>query len=207
MPSPGWDGVERRSGAVAMTAGLVLAAGAGTRFGPEGKLLSKLDGRPVLEWSVAALCGVAELTRVVVVLGFRAEDILARVALGRAEPVRCEDWADGQSASLRCGLVALDGAERVIVTLGDQPRLTPRVISLFLDEAAGTRAVYAGRPGHPVLLGPEQVAAAMSVDGDVGARDLLRGGPVIEVGHICSGRDVDTLEDLEALRHEARAII
>jgi len=207
MSSPGWDGVERRSGAVAMTAGLVLAAGAGTRFGPEGKLLSKLDGRPVLEWSVAALCGVAELTRVVVVLGFRAEDILARVALGRAEPVRCEDWADGQSASLRRGLVALDGAERVIVTLGDQPRLTPRVISLFLDEAAGTRAVYAGRPGHPVLLGPEQVAAAMSVDGDVGARDLLRGGPVIEVGHICSGRDVDTLEDLEALRHEARAII
>ncbi len=207
MPSPGWDGVERRSGAVATTAGLVLAAGAGTRFGPEGKLLSKLDGRPVLEWSVAALCGVAELTRVVVVLGFRAEDILARVALGRAEPVRCEAWADGQSASLRCGLAALDGAERVIVTLGDQPRLTPRVISLFLDAAAGTRAVYAGRPGHPVVLGPEQVAAAMSVDGDVGARDLLRGGPVIEVGHICSGRDVDTLEDLEALRHEARAII
>ncbi len=207
MPSPGWDGVERRSGAVAMTAGLVLAAGAGTRFGPEGKLLSKLDGRPVLEWSVEALCGVVELTRVVVVLGFRAEDVLARVALGRAEPVRCEDWADGQSASLRCGLAALDGAERVIVTLGDQPRLTPRVISLFLDAAAGTRAVYAGRPGHPVVLGPEQVAAAMSVDGDVGARDLLRGGPVIEVGHLCSGRDVDTLEDLEALRHEARAII
>jgi len=206
MPSSGRDGVERRSGAVAM-AGLVLAAGAGTRFGSEGKLLSKLDGRPVLEWSVAACCGVAELTRVVVVLGFRAEDILARVALGRAEPVRCEDWADGQSASLRCGLAALDGAERVIVTLGDQPRLTPRVISLFLVEAAGTRAVYAGRPGHPVVLGPEQVAAAMSVDGDVGARDLLRGGPVIEVGHLCSGRDVDTLEDLEALRHEARAII
>jgi len=188
-------------------AGLVLGAGAGTRFGPEGKLLSKLDGRPVLEWSVAALCGVAELTRVVVVLGFHAEDVLARVALGRAEPVRCQDWADGQSASLRCGLAALNGAERVIVTLGDQPRLTPRVISLFLDEAAGTRAVYAGRPGHPVVLGPEQVAAAMSVDGDVGARDLLRGGPVIEVGHLCSGRDVDTLEDLEALRHEARAII
>ncbi len=188
-----------------MTAGLVLAAGAGTRFGPEGKLLSKLDGRPVLEWSVQALCGVAELTRVVVVLGFRADAVLARVALGRAEPVRCEDWGDGQSASLRCGLAALDGAERVIVTLGDQPRLTPRVISLFLDAVAGTRAVYAGRPGHPVLLGPEQVAAAMSLDGDMGARDLLRGGPEIEVGHLCSGRDVDTLEDLEALRHEARA--
>ncbi len=191
----------------ATTAGLVLAAGAGTRFGPEGKLLSKLDGRPVLEWSVAALCGVGELSRVVVVLGFRAQDIVARVPLGCAEPVLCERWADGQSASLRCGLTALAGYERVIVTLGDQPRLTPRVISMFLDQPAGTRAVYAGRPGHPVVLGTEQVAAAMSVDGDVGARDLLRGGPVIEVGHLCSGRDVDTPEDLEALRHEARAVI
>ena len=85
--------------------------------------------------------------------------------------------------------------------------MTPRVISLFLDQPGGTRAVYAGRPGHPVVLGPEQIAAARAVDGDRGARELLRGGPVIEVGHLCSGRDVDTTEDLEALRHEARAVI
>ena len=207
MSAAGWEGVERRMGTAPATAGLVLAAGAGTRFGPEGKLLAKLDGRPVLEWSVAAACGVAELSKVIVVVGFHAQEILGRVEFGRAEPVLCEDWADGQSASLRRGLRALTGSERVIVTLGDQPRMTARVISLFLDQPAGTRAVYAGRPGHPVVLGPEEVTAAMSVGGDVGARGLLRGGPVIEVGHLCSGRDVDTLEDLEALRHEARAVI
>ena len=207
MSPPGWDESERRTGTAPSTAGLVLAAGAGTRFGPEGKLLSKLDGRPVLEWAVAVACGVAELRKVVVVVGFHAQEILDQVGFGRAEPVLCEDWADGQSASLRCGLTALTGWERVIVTLGDQPRMTSRVISLFLDQPAGARAVYAGRPGHPVVLGPEEVTAAMSVGGDVGARDLVRGGPVIEVGHLCSGRDVDTLEDLEALRHEARAVI
>lgn len=207
MSAGRWDGIERRGGTAPRTAGLVLAAGAGTRFGPDGKLLSKLDGRPVLEWSVAAPCGVNELTRIVVVLGFRAADVLARVGFDRAEPVVCQDWAEGQSASLRCGLAALEGYDRVIVTLGDQPRMTPRVVSLFLDEPGGTRAAYAGRPGHPVVLGPAEIAAARAVDGDVGARDLLRGGPVIEVGHLCSGRDVDTIEDLEALRHEARAVI
>lgn len=200
-------GVKDPGATAARTAGLVLAAGAGTRFGPDGKLLSKLDGRPVLEWSVAAQCAVGELTRVVVVLGFHAAEVLERVNFGRAEPVICETWADGQSASLRSGLAALDGYERVIVTVGDQPRMTPRVVSLFLDEPGGTRAVYAGRPGHPVVLGPQEIAAAMALDGDMGARDLLRGGPVIEVGHLCSGRDVDTIEDLEALRHEARAVI
>ncbi len=201
------DGLERRADRAAATAGLVLAAGAGTRFGPEGKLLARLDGRPVLEWAVAASCRVVELTRVVVVLGFGAADLRAQVDFGRAEPVVCENWADGQSASLRCGLAALAGYERAIVTLGDQPGMTPRVVSLFLDEPGGTRAVYAGRPGHPVVLGPQEIAAAVAVNGDVGARELLHGGPVIEVGHLCSGRDVDTIEDLEALRHEARAVI
>ena len=129
----------------------------GTRFGPESKLLAKLDGRPVLEWAVPAPCGVAELQRVVVVLGHRAA--------GRPGPrwtsgaPSRSSASSGPTASRRrcgCGLEALEGLERVIVTLGDQPRMTPRVISLFLDQPGGTRAVYAGRPGHPVVLGPER---------------------------------------------------
>ena len=96
---------------------------------------------------------------------------------------------------------------RVIVTLGDAPRITPEVIALFVDAEPGTRAVYYGQPGHPVVLGPREIAALASVKGDRGARDLLRGGPVIECGELCSGRDVDTPEDLEAMRHEARAVL
>jgi len=44
------------------------------------------------------------------------------------------------------------------------------------------------------------------LEGDRGARDLLREGPVLEVGHLCSGRDVDTPDDLEEVRGEARAV-
>jgi len=32
-----------------LIAGLILAAGAGTRFGDESKLLATLDGRPLVE--------------------------------------------------------------------------------------------------------------------------------------------------------------
>jgi CTP:molybdopterin cytidylyltransferase MocA len=193
-----------------MIGGLVLAAGAGTRFGSaEGfKLLAGLDGRPVLEHAVRASCAVAALDRVVVVLGASADDVLAQVEFGRAEPVVCSDWAAGQAASLRCGLQALAGAERVIVTLGDAPLVTPAVIELFVDAEPGTRAVYHGRPGHPVVLGVREIAAALAtVTGDRGARDLLVGGATIECAELCSGRDVDTPEDLEAVRHEARAVL
>ena len=189
-----------------MIAGLVLAAGAGSRFGgADSKLLADLDGRPLVERSIAAACAVPALERVVVVFGARADDLLAAVRLGRAEAVVCSDWPRGQSASLRCGLDALDGASRVIVTLGDAPLVSARVIALFVGEPGRTRAVYDGRPGHPVVLESQQIEALRSLSGDTGARELLRGGPVIEVGHLCSDRDVDTHEDLEVVRDEARA--
>lgn len=194
-------------GAFTETAGLVLAAGGGTRFGDSPKQLADLGGRPLLQWAVSAACAVPELARVLVVLGAHAAEIRERVDFGRAEPILCSAWRSGQAASLRRGLQELDGAAKVIVTLGDAPLVSSEVIARFAVEPARTRAVYDGRPGHPVVLGPSEIAALMSLGGDGGARDLLRGGPVIEVGHLCSGRDVDTPDDLEEVRDEARAVI
>jgi molybdenum cofactor cytidylyltransferase len=181
-------------------AGLILAAGAGSRFGAHSKLLAELEGRPLLEHAVRAACGVAELERVVVVLGFCADDVLDRMRFGRAEPVICTDWSDGLSASLRCGLDALGGASKVIVTLGDQPLITSAAIARFLEEPGGARAAYRGAPGHPVVLERAQMEAVSRLGGDVGARAILRGGPLIECSGLCSGADVDTPGDLETIR-------
>lgn len=190
-----------------MIAGLILGAGEGTRFGRRSKLIARLHGRPLLEHAIRAQCSVPALERVVVVLGADAEQILDLVNLHCAEQVVCDAWRDGQSASLRCGLEELAGADKVIVTLGDQPLITPQVIARFVDEPAPARATYDGVPGHPVSLGPKELAAARGVSGDRGARELLGGARMIECGALCSGRDVDTPRDLEAIRNEARAVI
>jgi molybdenum cofactor cytidylyltransferase len=187
--------------------GLVLAAGAGTRFGDEPKQLAELAGRPLLEWAVRAQCDALVLERVVVVLGANAARIRRAVEFGRAEVVISPDWDAGQSASLRFGLAEVAGSEKVVVTLGDAPLMTSAVIERFAAEEPGTRAVYEGRPGHPVVLGSEQIAGLAKLDGDIGARKLLHGGHVIEMGNIVSGRDVDTPEDLEEIRNEARAVL
>jgi molybdenum cofactor cytidylyltransferase len=189
------------------TVGLVLAAGGGTRFGALPKQLADFNGRPLLEWAVRAQCEVSELSRVLVVLGAHADAVTAGVDFGRAETVVCAEWESGQAASLRRGLAELAGATKAVVTLGDAPLVTPAVIRLFAGALPRTRALYDGRPGHPVVLGPEQISALTSLRGDMGARHLLRGGPVIEVGYLCSGRDVDTPEDLEEVRGAARAVI
>lgn len=190
-----------------MIGGLVLAAGEGTRYAAGFKLLASIDGTTVLGRAVRAQTAVAELERVVVVLGCRSEEVLSAVDLGRAEPCVCERWPEGLSASLRCGVNALSGAERVLVTLGDVPTLNAAVVRRLLRAPDGARASYGGRPGHPVVLGPAQLRAIAGVTGDVGARAVLGDGPLIECSDLSSGRDVDTVEDLEVIRDATGAIV
>jgi molybdenum cofactor cytidylyltransferase len=186
-------------------AGLILAAGAGTRFGDAPKQLAPLGGRPLLQWAVDAQCAVdpALLDPIVVVLGAAAAEIAPAIAWGRARTVVCEEWRDGQSASLRRGLREFADAACVLVTLGDAPLVSAGVIADFArlarEDPAGlpVRATYGGRPGHPVVLGRVELDALRDARGDEGARGLLRGARTIESGHLCSGRDIDTPDDLE----------
>jgi CTP:molybdopterin cytidylyltransferase MocA len=184
-------------------AGLVLAAGAGSRFGQQ-KLLARHRDRPLLEHVVRTVVGT-RLDPVIVVLGADADRLAAAVDLQGATAVVCQRWAEGQSASLRAGLDAA-GDRPVVVVLGDQPLLHPaaveRVIAARRPGAIAVRATYAGCPGHPVLLERVLVGRAHELEGDEGARSLLEGGDVVEVP--CDGLggdlDVDTPQDLAALR-------
>ncbi|MEJ7797923.1 MAG: nucleotidyltransferase family protein [Solirubrobacteraceae bacterium] len=191
-----------------MIAAIVLAAGGASRFG-SAKQLAELDGFPLLEHALRAVRAVPTIERIVVVLGARAEQVRAGVDFGCVEVVVCEDWQTGQAASLRCGVAAItDDAEAVIVTLGDMPRITPRVIARFAELArehgARTRArgMFDGAPGHPVALGSAYFDDIAELRGDVGARDVFKriGAFGIECGHLCSGIDIDTPESLEDLR-------
>ena len=144
--------------------------------------------------------------RVVVVLGALAEEVTATVDLHGAEPFACARWDEGQAASLACGLAQLAECEGVVVTLGDQPRMSPdairRVISARDAEAAAVRATYFGAPGHPVLLERELFASFRNVTGDHGARNLLLSVQVRDVpcDDLGGGEDVDTPAELDALR-------
>jgi CTP:molybdopterin cytidylyltransferase MocA len=194
--------------------GVLLAAGAGSRFGGAGrpKLLHPFCGRPLLTWPLAALCD-GGVDRVVVVLGARADEVVAGAGLGDATVVRCAEWSEGLSASLRTGVQAAaeGGADAIVIALADQPLLDARAVARLIAERAPSqldalRATYAGVPGHPTLLESSTFEAAEAMRGDAGARALLD-GPTMRVGLVaCDGLgrpdDVDTpaaLARLEAL--------
>ena len=186
-----------------MIGGLVLAAGAATRFGTP-KQLADLDGMPLLEHSLRAMTA-SPVGRVVVVLGSGADEITAGVDFHGADVIVCSRWEEGQSASLACGLAELADCEAVVVTLGDQPRVSPDSIRRMIaarDSAAAVRATYGGRPGHPVLLERELFEQLRNVSGDKGARNLLLSVQVLDIpcDDLGGGEDVDTPAELDALR-------
>ncbi|OUE21920.1 Nicotine blue oxidoreductase [Clavibacter michiganensis] len=187
-------------------AGVVLAAGAGTRFGGPKALATHPDGTPWLATAIRALAD-AGCSPVLVVLGASADAAAALLAAlpgsGRALVVRADDWADGMSASLRAALRAAAAADPPPVALAvvpvDVPDLDAATIRRVVDTAPVDRstlrqAVFRGRPGHPALLGRDHWAPlAASVRGDEGARRYLAAhdAQLVEAGDLTTGEDLD----------------
>ena len=184
--------------------GIILAAGEGRRFGGP-KQLALLDGRPLIEHALRAMLAVPAIDPVVLVLGAHADRIRAEADLRGADVVVCDNWADGQSASLQAGVAALGDVEAAVITLADQPFISPEVIAGVLDQRGrhlAVRATYDNRPGHPVLLERRLLDHVSELDGDIGARKLLVGPHVWpwECGRLCDPTDIDTPERLQEVQ-------
>jgi CTP:molybdopterin cytidylyltransferase MocA len=187
-------------------AGLVLAAGGGSRYGAP-KALVRLGGRLLVE-RAADLLAAGGCDPVVVVLGAAADEVLATARLPRVRTVVNPEWPTGMGSSLRVGLAAMPaGADAVVVTLVDTPGLGPDAVRRLV--AAGgpdgaAQATYGGRRGHPVLLGRTVITeVAAAATGDRGAGPWLAAHPERVRLVPCDGtgdpRDVDVPDDLAAV--------
>ena len=158
---------------------VLLAAGAGSRFGGDKLLAPYRSGRLIDKSLDAALA--ASSGEMVVVTGGGAEALEAHLSLrpGAFRVVRCEDWRDGLSASLKTALAAVQGADAVAVFLGDMPgvpaRLVTELAAAVQAGAAAAAPVCGGRRGNPVVLGAEVLARVGELSGDRGAGPLLAG--------------------------------
>lgn len=169
------------------TAGIVLAAGAGRRYG-RPKIL-------VADWldRAANALRLGGCDDVYVVTGAARPTTLP----DGVQEVQCTDWESGMGSSLACGLSALDGVpERVVLHLVDCPDVGPDVVQRLLKAAGDSlaRAVFEGRPGHPVLVPSRHlVPLARSLVPEQGASGYLRGQRVVQVecGDLATGMDRD----------------
>ncbi len=181
-------------------AGVLLAAGEGSRFG-KPKALVELHGERLADRGVALLRdgGAAP---VIVVTGAARLDLAGPGVILVHNPA----WRNGMGSSLAAGLQAVPAdAPAAIIALVDQPlvswRAVQRLISAYHGGARVAVAGYHGAPRNPVLLAREHWAEVTRLAvGDVGARRFVRAHPelvtLVECGDIGDAADVDTQEDL-----------
>lgn len=194
-------------------AGLLLAAGAGRRFG-RPKALVQFDGKPLVERGIETL-GAGGCSPVHVVLGAASADVVQHADLAGAVVVQNDGWPSGLASSLRAGIESLPvDVDAVVVALVDQPLVGAPVIRRLraAHEGGAQLAVagYHGQRGNPVLLARGHWAAvAEAAHDDVGARAYLqrRAADVVLVDCTDVGdpSDIDTPDDLAALEARVRS--
>jgi CTP:molybdopterin cytidylyltransferase MocA len=182
-------------------AGLVLAAGAGRRFGGP-KAVAIVAGQRLVD-RAAQLVRAGGCAPILVVSGAVPLDV------ADARVVENPQWMSGMGSSLRAGLAAASetDATAVVVALVDTPGVgveaVRRLRAAHERGAAIAVATYDGLPRHPVLLGRDVWdEASRLAAGDVGARALMNQRPELVVRVPCDDtgdpRDIDVVADLAA---------
>ncbi len=187
--------------------GLILGAGASQRFGEPKQLLPFAD-TTLLGWVVRQTQRAASLDEVVVVLGRSADEIRERVDFGNAHVVENLVFAEGCASSYRAGIAALDShSDAIMIILGDQPGITPEIITRLADEWRRSEAPialcsYQGRKGHPMIFARSLFDQLETLHGDKAAWKLVdaHANTMLEVDlSLPVPEDINTREDFERI--------
>lgn len=198
-------------------AGVLLAAGNSQRMG-RPKALLPFRGTTLLHHAAQTLCATACSPRIIVVnpeleKGCWLRDVVDVALVVNPDPLR------GLSSSLRMALHALEGStgvegveriEGILITLVDQPLVTPEHLNAVLAAGAATGLAatsWSTTFGPPVFLYRSFFPALKELRGDEGAKKILRGDldSVRMVDFAGAELDIDDAADYERLLSGAKA--
>ena len=192
---------------------VILAAGQSSRYraadpSAASKVVATLDGKPLVRRVAETALG-AGLDPVIVVTGFARLDTEAALAQLPVRFVHNDAFASGMASSLKAGVAALprDCAAAAIL-LADMPMVNVGAVRALADafvrhpHAGAVAPTWGMQRGNPVIIGAALFEDVAKLQGDVGARMLLRGrADVVEVEMSDAGvaLDVDTPDALKGL--------
>lgn len=188
-----------------LIAGLILAAGLGTRMQAQSKMLVELKGKPLLSHVVenAQNSALATLT---VVTGHEAE-LVKNTLSQNIKTAHNHDYKQGLASSIACGITALEEADAALILLGDMPLISTATINALIEKYSNPQDIivprFKGQIGNPIVWGKAYFAALKTLEGDKGAKILLsRYNNFVQYVEIESDeilRDFDEKKDLERL--------
>ncbi|MGA9271028.1 MAG: nucleotidyltransferase family protein [Lutimonas sp.] len=187
---------------------ILLAAGASRRMGTVKQLLPWKNST-LLEYSIEQL-KQAKIDSLVVVLGAHENQIRENTVLDKVDVVVNPDWQKGMATSIAAGVnFLLDNTpdlERILVALSDQPLLDSKYYNKLTLNSLNKKnkiicSTYSGQSGVPAVFPRDYFDDLLNLEGDKGARALLRGGSdkmvLIKAGE--RAIDLDTQESYNRL--------
>jgi len=163
-----------------MISAILLAAGESKRMGITKQIL-KFGKNTLLEYTLNNLVN-SKIDEIVLVLGYKAEEIKEEIATGHEKLVITinPDFRDGMSSSIKQGIRSINPkTEAVLIVLGDQPLISSEIINSIItayqEKDAGIVApVYKGEIGHPVCFDLKKYRdKLLELGGDKGAREIV----------------------------------
>ena len=189
-----------------MVSAILLAAGESKRMG-KPKQLMPFGQSIIVEQAINNLLNSA-VNEIIVVLGYRAEEIVKTIA---AKPVKIAinpDYRQGMSTSIITGLNLIDNkAQAVMLALGDQPFVSSQIINQLIAEFHHHNKgiaipTYHAKRGHPIIFAIKYKRKLLELTGDIGARQIIKDHPedVLEVAVDSESviSDIDTKSDYQS---------
>ncbi len=186
-----------------MISAILLAAGESKRMGRLKPGLP-LGNSTILEQSVDNLVH-SRIDELIVVLGYRAQELMEKVAGRPVKTVINPDYEQGMSTSIIAGLHLVDDkAQAVVFALADQPFIDSKIIDRLIDAFSHTSKgivvpTYRGRRGHPVIFAVRYREELLRLRGDVGGKQIIKenADDVLEipVDSESINVDIDTMSD------------
>ncbi|MEH7827040.1 nucleotidyltransferase family protein [Gemmobacter denitrificans] len=184
---------------------LILAAGASTRMRGSDKLLEQVAGQPLL----ARIARAALATGLPVRVTLPPDRPARKAALQGLDVTMIDvpDAASGMAASLRAGAKGVTGA--VMILPADMPGIDAKIITQMIESHEKSpqfilRGASGDRAGHPVILPADLVPNLACLQGDEGARSLLKAHHsrvrLVPLPGTAALIDLDTPEDWAAWR-------
>jgi len=160
--------------------GILLAAGESKRMG-KPKLLLNLGKSNIINTTIENLLK-SKIFELILVLGHEAQKLERSLSSQdkRIKLVTNKNYKEGMSTSIKCGvLTASKDSEAFLIALGDQPLISPKIINRLIEkyQTSGLGIVtvmHQSLRGHPVIISKKYVQEMLSLNGDIGARDLLK---------------------------------
>lgn len=115
-------------------AAIILAAGKGTRMkSPVAKVLQVLSGKPILSYPLETVRNLKP-DRLVIVVGYQAEDVMARFQINGIEFARQDQQLGTAHAVAQAESILSDFTGDVIILCGDMPLLKQKTLEKMISQ-------------------------------------------------------------------------